>query len=145
MLAISAIPYMRTELTYEQEGDRRLTEWAKWTRGDDANLSYPRIEPYTKLVTPTDGGPTGPMPDEVAETDRAVCALKNRERSVLWRAIRQNYLRSDAITVSMQVCSTSRAGYYRLVKRAQRRIMDLIRDNRAAHNRGTVTLLTARI
>lgn len=115
------------QLSNEQEGDRRLTEWAKWTRGDDGALGYPRIQPFTRLITPASGGPVGPMPEEVAITDRAVCVIKNREHSVLWRAIRQQYLRNDAITVSMRECSVSRAGYYRLVKRAQRAVMDLVR------------------
>lgn len=127
-LAVAVSPYVSAQpQTYEQQGDERLKAWALWSRGDDAGLGYPKIEPYTRLVTPTGGGPTGPMPDEVAETDRAVCVLKNRQDSVLWRAIRQAYLRNDAVTVSMRVCSTSRAGYYRLVKRAQRAVMNLVR------------------
>lgn len=127
-LAVSDSRYVPIQpQTYEQQGDDRLKAWAEWTRGEDAGLGYPKIEPYTRLVTPTGGAPTGPMPDVVAETDRAVCVLKNRHDSVLWRAIRQNYLRNDAITVSMRVCSVSRAGYYRLVKRAQRAVMELVR------------------
>lgn len=129
-LAITAEPYVHTHVpTNEQEGDRRLTEWAKWTRGDDGVQGYPTVEPFTRLVTPTGSGPVGPMPDEVAETDRAVCVLRNRHESVLWRAIQQNYLRHDSITVNMSVCGdVSRAGYYRLVKRAQRAIMQLVRS-----------------
>lgn len=128
-LAMTTGSYMHVDvqITNEQEGDRRLTEWAKWTRGDDGALGYPKIEPFTRLVTPSGGGPVGPMPTEVAATDRAVCVIRNRHHSVLWRAIRQYYLRRDAITVSMHECSVSRAGYYRLVKRAQRAVMELLR------------------
>lgn len=128
-LAIAVVPHVSAApQTYEEQGDQRLKKWAEWSRGDDGALGYPKVEPFTRLVTPAGGGPTGPMPDDVAETDRAVCVIKNRDRSVLWRAICQFYLRNDAINVSMRECSVSRAGYYRLVKRAQRKVMELVRS-----------------
>lgn len=117
----------RTQTTLEEQGDTRLKSWAEWTRGDDAGLGYPKIEPYTRLVTPTGSYPAGPMPSDVAETDRAVCVIKQRHDSMLWRAIRQFYLTHDAVTVSMRECCCSRAGYYRLVDRARRKVMELVR------------------
>lgn len=114
--------------TLEAQGNARLLAWAPWAREGDQGLSYPKIEPYTRLVTPSAGGPSGPMPEDVAVTDRAVSVLRFRHKSVLWRAIRQEYLRDDAVIVSARECSVSRAGYYRLIKRAQRAIMELVRQ-----------------
>jgi hypothetical protein len=127
MLVAVSMQLPDVQLTIEQDGHNRLERWSQWTKGDEGALGFPRIQPFTRLITPTGSGPLGPMPDDVLITDRAVCELRNREHSVLWRAIKQFYLRNDAITVSMRECSVSRAGYYRLVKRAQRKVMELVR------------------
>ncbi len=125
-MALTSSFQTRTE-TLTEQGKERLTNWAIWIRGDSTN-GYPKIEPFTRLVTPAPEGPIGPLPEEVAQTDRAVSVLRHRHKSILWRAIEQYFLRSDAVTVSMQACSTSRRGYYRLVDRACVKVMELIRD-----------------
>lgn len=119
--------YEQHHVTLTEQGRERLTNWALWIRGDSTN-GYPKIEPFTRLVTPTPEGPIGPMPDDVGETDRAVSILRHRHKSILWRAIEQFFLRSDAVTVSMRACSTSRAGYYRLVDRACVKVVELVRE-----------------
>lgn len=112
--------------TYEAEGDRRLEEWARWQRGGGA-AGFPGIEPFERLVAPSSGLPIGPMPAEVAATDRAVCALKRREKGVLWRVIEQHYLTDHAVDVKARRLGRSRAGFYRLLKRAQAKVADIVR------------------
>jgi hypothetical protein len=114
--------------TCEADGHRLLEEWRKWQRGGGA-AGYPHIEPFERLVSPSGGLPIGPMPDEVAATDRAVCALKHREKGMLWRVIEQHYLKDDPVDVKSARLGKSRAGFYRLLKRSQSRIADIVRTS----------------
>jgi len=105
-----------------QEGDRRLTEWARWQRGG-VGTGYPVIVPFARLVTPTPAGLViGPLPEDVARTDRAVCELRFRAHGMLWGVIEQHYLRSDAVDVKCARLGKSRAGFYRLLDRARIKI-----------------------
>lgn len=118
-----AVPEERS--TVQAEGDRLLEEWAKWQRGGGAS-GYPTMEPFERLVTPSSGLPIGPMPANVAMTDRAVCILKQRHASILWAVIKQHYLTDTAIDVKAAKVGKSRAGFYRLLKRAQARVADIV-------------------
>lgn len=113
------------EATVQAEGDRLLEEWSKWQRGGGAS-GYPTMEPFERLVTPSSGLPIGPMPTNVALTDRAVCILKQRHASILWSAIKQHYLTYTAVDVKAARLGKSRAGFYRLLKRAQARVADIV-------------------
>jgi hypothetical protein len=114
--------------TLEQEGDRRLSEWSKWQRGD-YGTGYPTIAPFARLVTPSTEH-LGDLPEEVAETDKAVCILKHRTNGILFSVIEQHYLKADAVDVKARVLGKSRAGFYRLVARARVKVVLLVKDLR---------------
>lgn len=109
-----------------EEGGRLLTEWARYQRGGNGR-GYPAMEPFTRLVTPTAGQILiGPMPEEVAKTDRAVSKLKRRSNGELWYAIEQHYLKDDAAPVKWARLGKTRSGFYRLVDRAKEKVFDLV-------------------
>lgn len=109
-----------------EEGGRLLSEWALYQKGGSGR-GYPAMEPFTRLVTPTAGIVLiGPLPEEVAKTDRAVCVLRSHADHQLWCAIEQHYLRDDAAPVKWARLGKTRSGFYRLVDRAKARVFDLV-------------------
>ena len=116
------------ETSLERDGKNRLTEWAKWQKGGQG-LGYRAVEPFAAIITPTPGNLIlGPMPPEIALTDRAVCVLRYRSRSMLWSAIEEHFLCNDAAPVKWKRMGKTRMGFYRLVDRACAQIMLIIRD-----------------
>jgi len=126
---VSAIPleFIVVQPSSVEEGGRLLTEWAKWQRGGNGR-GYPSIVPFARLVTPTPADLIiGPLPEEIARTDRAVCELRFRSNRMLWLAIEQHYLCDDVVDVKCARLGLNRSPFYRLVDRAKSKVFDLVR------------------
>jgi len=87
------------------------------------NVGYPRATLLAKMIDQQCRGaaqsqPPVSMPDEIAEVDRAVAALSQLMRGV----ILAHYLTYAPSEVKARALHLSRAHFWRLLKRAQRKV-----------------------
>lgn len=106
--------------------DSYLAEWARWAGHETRSLGYPWRSITEKAGEGgiNAGSPRPPIeiPPDVARTDAAVAKIRQRNKSILWRAIRIRYLERapiESIEASMRV---SRSEAYRLLNRALRAV-----------------------
>lgn len=119
-------PVFRPQLvTIEDQADRWLAEWARLTR-DKSTLGFPRRAVTEKA---NEGGiaagsprPPSDLPEEVALTDRAVSKIRQRQDSILWRAIDLKYRERTPLEGMMRALRMGRSAVKRLIARAQRAV-----------------------
>jgi hypothetical protein len=123
-MALTSSFQLHTE-TIEVQADHWLAEWARFT-GDRGAMGYPRRSVTEKAneggITAGSPRPPSDLPEEVALTDKAVSKIRQRQDSILWRAIDLKYRERTPIEGMMRTLRMGRSAVKRLIARAQRAV-----------------------
>jgi len=117
----------KAQTTFEDQAERLLLSWGRWTRGELNSLSLPKrwVTDKAREGGIDAGSPLPPIviPEEEAKTDKAVAQLALRHRSILRLAIELAYEMGLGINEVAKHLHCSKAKAKSTVRRAGRAML----------------------